>query len=180
VEYLFRAGSQAEARFAYPEAVTRLSSALEFLKHLPDDAERARQELSVQSVLGRALGVAKGFAGGIRTCLCKSARVVRANPRPCSRLQSSLWTMANALVEAGAAHRSGTRRRNSGCGYQHVFFVTDLAAEETGVNGDMHFFLASNELGAVFPIRSTGMVRLIGIVPPEFASRKDLTFEDIS
>jgi tetratricopeptide (TPR) repeat protein len=62
VEYLFRAGSQAAARFAYSEAVSRLSSAVEFLKHLPDGAERARQELSVQSVLGRSLGVVKGFA----------------------------------------------------------------------------------------------------------------------
>ena len=62
VEYLFRAGSQAEARFAYSEAVTRLSSALEFLKRLPDDAERARQELSVQSVLGRSLSNVKGWA----------------------------------------------------------------------------------------------------------------------
>jgi predicted ATPase len=56
VEYLFRAGSQAAARSAYPEAVTRLSSALEFLKHLPDDAARARKELSVQSVLGARKG----------------------------------------------------------------------------------------------------------------------------
>ena len=62
VEYLFRAGSQAAARSAHSEAVTRLSSALEFLKHLPDDAERARQELSVQSVLGHSLGAVKGWA----------------------------------------------------------------------------------------------------------------------
>ena len=62
VEYLFRAGSQAAARYAYSEAVTRLSSALELLKHLPDDAERARQELSMQSVLGRSLPNVKGWA----------------------------------------------------------------------------------------------------------------------
>jgi tetratricopeptide (TPR) repeat protein len=62
VEYLVRAGRQAAARSAYPEAVTRLSSALEFLKHLPDDAERARQELSVQSALGSSLSNAKGWA----------------------------------------------------------------------------------------------------------------------
>ena len=62
VEYLFRAGSQAEARLAYSEAVTRFSSALEFLKQLPDDAERARQELSVQSALGSSLANAKGWA----------------------------------------------------------------------------------------------------------------------
>jgi class 3 adenylate cyclase/predicted ATPase len=62
VEYLFRAGSQAAARSAHSEALSRLSSALEFLKHLPDDAERARQELSVQSVLGRSLANIKGWA----------------------------------------------------------------------------------------------------------------------
>ena len=62
VEYLFRAGSQAAARSAFSEAVTRLSRALELLKHLPDDAERARQELAVQSVLGRSLASVKGFA----------------------------------------------------------------------------------------------------------------------
>jgi class 3 adenylate cyclase/tetratricopeptide (TPR) repeat protein len=62
VEYLSRAGSQAAARCAYSEAVARLSSALEFLKHLPDDTERARQELSVQSALGSSLSNVKGWA----------------------------------------------------------------------------------------------------------------------
>ena len=62
VEYLSRAGSRSADRFAYSEAIIRLSRALELLKHLPDDDARARQELSVQSVLGRSIGVVKGFA----------------------------------------------------------------------------------------------------------------------
>ena len=62
VEYLFRSGRQDETRSAFSEAVSRLSSALELLKHLPDDAERARQELSMQSVLGGSLAIAKGYA----------------------------------------------------------------------------------------------------------------------
>jgi class 3 adenylate cyclase/tetratricopeptide (TPR) repeat protein len=61
VEYLFRAGRQAAARSAYSEAITRLSTALEFLKRLPDDTERARQELSMQNVLGGSLNIAKGW-----------------------------------------------------------------------------------------------------------------------
>jgi len=61
VEYLFRAGSQAAARFAHSEAVSRLSSVLELLKQLPDDAERARQELTVQSALAGSLVSAKGW-----------------------------------------------------------------------------------------------------------------------
>jgi class 3 adenylate cyclase/tetratricopeptide (TPR) repeat protein len=62
VEYLFRAGNQDEARSAYSEAVSRLSSALELLKGLPDDAERARQELAVQSALSSSLSNVKGWA----------------------------------------------------------------------------------------------------------------------
>ncbi|HKN08170.1 MAG TPA: AAA family ATPase, partial [Pseudomonadota bacterium] len=62
VEYLFRAGSQSAERLAYSEAVTRLSNAVDLLKHLPDDAERARQELSVQSLLGSSLSNVKGWA----------------------------------------------------------------------------------------------------------------------
>jgi predicted ATPase len=62
VEYLFRAGRQAAARSAYSEAVTRLSSALAFLERLPDNAERARQELSLRSVLAGTLALAKGYA----------------------------------------------------------------------------------------------------------------------
>jgi class 3 adenylate cyclase len=57
----------------------------------------------------------KGLGGGgIGACACESARVVHANPRACSRLSPPFWTMDKALVEAGAAHRSGTRRRDSG------------------------------------------------------------------
>ena len=62
VEYLFRAGRHAAVRFAYSEAVTRLSNALELLKQLPDDTERARQELSVQFALAGSLFNAKGWA----------------------------------------------------------------------------------------------------------------------
>ena len=62
VDYLFRAGSQSAERSAYSEAVTRLSNAVDLLKHLPDDAERARQELSVLSLLGRSVANVKGWA----------------------------------------------------------------------------------------------------------------------
>jgi class 3 adenylate cyclase/tetratricopeptide (TPR) repeat protein len=62
VEYLFRAGNQAAARSAYAEAIMRLSAALESLKRLPDDAERAQQELQVELVLGRSLAILRGWA----------------------------------------------------------------------------------------------------------------------
>ena len=52
--------------------------------------------------------------GGIGAGVCESPRLVRANPQPCSRLPSPLWTMAISLLEAGAGQGSGTRRRASG------------------------------------------------------------------
>jgi class 3 adenylate cyclase len=110
VDYLFRAGSQSAERSAYSEAVTRLSNAVDLLKHLPDDAERARQELSVLSLGPKCCQCKRLGGGGSGACVCESARVVRANPRPCSRLPHPFWTMAIPLLEAGAGQGSGTRR----------------------------------------------------------------------
>ena len=115
VEYLFRAGSQAQPVLLTPKRSADFPVRLELLKHLPDDAERARQELSVQSVLGHSLGAVKGWAAAELEPVYARARELCAQVRdPALALSCPLWTMANALVEAGAGHRSGTRRRASG------------------------------------------------------------------
>jgi predicted ATPase len=62
VEYLFRAGSQAMAHSAFSDAATWLCSALELLQRLPNDAERARTELAIQSRLLPSIGSTKGWA----------------------------------------------------------------------------------------------------------------------
>ena len=111
VEYMYRAGSQAAVRSAHSEAMTRLSSALELLKHLPEDDERARQELAVQSVLGRSLSVVKGFsAAELKPVFARARALCDANPRTSSRLPSPLRTVGNALVEAGAEQSPGAGR----------------------------------------------------------------------
>ena len=61
VEYLYLAGQQAAQRSAHAEAVTRLTTALELLKTLPDGRERAEQELRLQLALGPALVVNKSY-----------------------------------------------------------------------------------------------------------------------
>ncbi len=48
-------------RSAHAEAVTRLTTALELLKTLPDERERAEQELRLQLALGPALVVNKSY-----------------------------------------------------------------------------------------------------------------------
>ena len=91
VEYLFRAGRRAAARSAHSEAVTRFSSALEFLKRLPEDTERARQELSVQSVLGSSLASAKGWAAAELEPVHARARELCAQIRDPALAFRTLW-----------------------------------------------------------------------------------------
>lgn len=54
--------------------------------------------------------------------------------------------------------REGLQLKFPGGAYKHLFFVTDVAAEGRGVNGDMNFFFSSDEFEAVFPIRTIGMI----------------------
>ncbi len=51
VQYLIRAGHQAAERYAHLEAVAFLNRALEQLQKLPDDENRVREELKIQSGL---------------------------------------------------------------------------------------------------------------------------------
>jgi 2-polyprenyl-6-methoxyphenol hydroxylase-like FAD-dependent oxidoreductase len=63
--------------------------------------------------------------------------------------------------------------------YRQMFFVADVSAAGVAVNSDINFCLGPNELCLAFPIRTSGMVRLIGIVPSELSARESLRFEDV-
>ncbi|MCW3096868.1 MAG: monooxygenase FAD-binding [Chthonomonadaceae bacterium] len=64
--------------------------------------------------------------------------------------------------------------------YDQKFYVTDVEAEGVAaVKDGFSAWVGTHELCLVFPIRSTGMHRLIGTVPDELTDRVDLTFEDI-
>jgi predicted ATPase/class 3 adenylate cyclase len=62
VPYWQRAGQLAVQRSANLEAVAHLTKGLEVLATLPDTPERAQQELVVQTTLGPALMVTKGYS----------------------------------------------------------------------------------------------------------------------
>ena len=61
--YLGRAGNQALERSAFSEGRILLSRGLELLKELPDDTQRAREEIDLQTALGFSL-FAMGAPGG--------------------------------------------------------------------------------------------------------------------
>ena len=61
VLYLQQAGENALRKSAHREAINLLSRGLELLQTLPNTPERLRQELTLQSALGPALSVTKGY-----------------------------------------------------------------------------------------------------------------------
>ena len=106
VDYLFRAGSQAAGRYAHSEAITQLSNALELLKRLPDDAERARQELTVQSALAGSLASAKGWAASELEPLYARARELCAqirDPALAFRALYGQWRVCHWKLELHSA-----------------------------------------------------------------------------
>jgi class 3 adenylate cyclase/tetratricopeptide (TPR) repeat protein len=62
VAYWQRAGERAVGRSAHLEAISHLTTGLAVLQTLPETAERIQQELLLQTTLGPALMITKGFA----------------------------------------------------------------------------------------------------------------------
>jgi predicted ATPase len=62
LEYYERAGLQAVQRSAYAEAMRGLTTALELLQRMPQNAERDQRELALQTSLGPVLMATKGWA----------------------------------------------------------------------------------------------------------------------
>jgi tetratricopeptide (TPR) repeat protein len=62
VQYLEQAGRNAIQRSGYGEAILHLTNALALLNTLPDMPERTQRELTLQTALGTALMVTKGYA----------------------------------------------------------------------------------------------------------------------
>lgn len=62
--------------------------------------------------------------------------------------------------------------------YEQLFYVADVRITR-GFDRDLHLNLGKHILTLMFPVRSTGMQRLIGLVPPELSDRADLAFDDI-
>lgn len=62
--------------------------------------------------------------------------------------------------------------------YEQLFYVADVKLA-SGFDRDLYIYLAGHILTLMFPVRSSGMQRLIGLVPVELSERDNLTFEDL-
>lgn len=62
--------------------------------------------------------------------------------------------------------------------YEQLFYVADVNIAR-GFVRDLWISLGEHILSLMFPVRSSGMQRLIGLVPPELSNRETLSFEEI-
>ena len=62
--------------------------------------------------------------------------------------------------------------------YDQLFYVADVKIAG-GFQRDLFINLGEHILTLMFPVRSSGMQRLIGLVPPELSGRENLSFDDI-
>jgi 2-polyprenyl-6-methoxyphenol hydroxylase-like FAD-dependent oxidoreductase len=95
---------------------------------------------------------------------------------------------ARETVEAaylcGCDGARSTVRERLGVGFpggtnEQVFFVADVEATGEAANGDFNACLGTDAFCVVFPIRTSGMFRLIGIVPESVGDPEAATLDDV-
>jgi len=109
IEYLQLAGQQSAQRSAHTEAVNHFTTALELLKALPDTAERAHQELTLQIALAAALQAIKGPAAPEVERAYTRARAL-CRPEETSQLFAvlrGLWVLHHVRAELPTARELG-------------------------------------------------------------------------
>lgn len=78
-----------------------------------------------------------------------------------------------------SAVREGMDVAFPGGTYDQMFYVADVDAHGEAANGDFNMCLGTNAFCAVFPIRTSGSFRLIGIVPDELRTVEKVALTDI-
>jgi len=63
--------------------------------------------------------------------------------------------------------------------YERLFYVADVHLLTGPINDDINFCLGPDFLLVIFPIRTTGQHRLIGVVPDTPKKPEEITFEDV-
>jgi 2-polyprenyl-6-methoxyphenol hydroxylase-like FAD-dependent oxidoreductase len=68
----------------------------------------------------------------------------------------------------------------SGDTYNHEFYLADVELANPGLEGDLvRLFLAKTGFTGFFPMPEPNRFRVMGILPPEFSNRQEITVEDI-
>lgn len=106
VMYLRHAGEIARQRSAYQEAIAHLARGLEELGRLPDNVERIRQEVDLQTALGLTYMAAKGYATPeVGTAYARAQELCRQldDPPRLGRVLGGSWIFHLARAEFSMA-----------------------------------------------------------------------------
>ena len=92
-------------------------------------------------------------------------------------------TLEAAYLGGCDGARSAVRERLGvgfpGGTYEQLFYVADVEATGEAANGDLNGCLATDAFCVIFPIRTSGSFRLIGIVPEALGRRESVTLDDL-
>lgn len=98
--------------------------------------------------------------------------------RPDGSLETARFSYICGCDGAHSRVRAVTGVGFSGGTYDQPFYVADVRLEGPQ-NDDLYLNLGNRLLSLMMPVRVSGTERLIGLVPPALAEKKDLSFEDL-
>jgi 2-polyprenyl-6-methoxyphenol hydroxylase-like FAD-dependent oxidoreductase len=90
---------------------------------------------------------------------------------------------ANYIAGCDGAHSTVRKKLEidfPGGVYSHLFYVADVEASGTTMNGELHVALDRSDFLAVFPLEGDGRARLIGTVRDDAEQPEDLSWNDVS
>src|SRR5499433_3146995 len=88
------------------------------------------------------------------------------------------------IAGCDGAHSKVREQLKIGCPggtYEHLFYVADVEATGSLMNGELHVGLDKSDFLALFPLKYAGRVRLVGAVSDQaLTQRKTLTWDDVN
>jgi len=101
VEYLTRAGQQALTRSAFAEAQAQLQQGLEWIKKLPESAERDAREFELASTLAQVLIVMRGYTAPEARAAAERARELAEKSGNLALLVAQVFGVWRGLLGSG-------------------------------------------------------------------------------
>ena len=167
-----REGSRVIAEFPFDDIGSDISPYPFVLSYPQDDHER----LLVQCL--EDLGIHIEWETQL-IAFEEDGDLVRVKMRKRSAEENATFAYVCGCDGAHSTVRETLKLGFPGGTYEQVFYVADVQAEGIALTQEVNACLSDRSFMLAFPIRSTGMFRLIGVIPREAGKREDVTFEDI-
>src|SRR5215813_13989715 len=108
-------------------------------------------------------------------------RVVARLKKPDGGVETCRASWIAGCDGAHSSVREALKIGFAGGTYEHIFYVADVEATGSVMNGELHVGLDKSDFLALFPLKEDGRVRLVGTVSDEaLRQRETLTWNDIN